>query len=325
MTTTAEPGPRRAAVLLALVAVLGLGAGCGDEAPRTTVAAPAPREGRGMVGEGLTGSLRVHVPAALAPVAERTASAFMRRYPNVRLTLVPSTAREGVVALTRLGGGAVLLDRPLNEEERRAFASNEMAVSEVLVGTDALAFVVPAGSAVRGLDAAALRRLLRGERVPWADLADSTAGPAPAGSAALALAPLNTGAVELLTAALLPADSLPRPAYAARDEQDALAWVARTPNGLAAVPMAALRADTTARVRAVAYPDSTGRLTPPSQRAVATGRYPLRQPVYLVVVAGRGVLGSAFATFARGTLGQEAVLRAGLAPAVMPAREIILD
>jgi ABC-type phosphate transport system substrate-binding protein len=266
----------------------------------------------------------VAVAPGLSAVAGRQADAFMRRYPNARLTLVPTTAREGVAALAAGRADAALLDRPLNAEERRVFAANETPVQEVLVGTDAVAFVVPEGSAVRGLGLDALRRLLQGERVEWAALADSSAGAPPAGPVALALAPLNTGAVELLAAELLPPGALPRPAYAAADEADLLAWVARTPNGLGALPMATLRADSGAAVRALALPDSTGRLAAPRQRAVAGGRYPLRQPVYLVVLGGRGVLGSAFATFVRGVPGQEAVLRAGLVPAVPPRRDIIL-
>ena len=77
--------------------------------------------------------------------------------------------------------------------------------------------------------------------------------------------------------------------------------------------------------RVLALADSAGRPAFPSQRSLAERRYPLRQPLVLVVAGGRGPVAPTFATFARGTPGQEAVLRAGLLPAVRPVREIVLD
>lgn len=319
--------PRRAvrpALLIALVLLLGgLTSACrgGEDAPTD---APAAEEG-GFRGQGPTGTLRLLVTPGLVPVAERQTAAFMRRYSGARITLTPSTARESVAALAAGETDAVILDRPLNDEERRVLETNEIVYREILIGTDAVAFVVPAANAARGLDVAALRRLLQGEPVAWADLADSTGGGLPPGNAALALAPLNTGAVELLTTTLLPGRTPPRPAHAATDEEDVLSWVARTPGGLGVVPMVTFRADSTGRLRTLALPDSTGRLTLPTQRTVDAGTYPLRQPVTLIVVSSRNSLNASFATFARDVMGQEAVLRAGLVPAVMPVREIILN
>ena len=167
--------------------------------------------------------------------------------------------------------------------------------------------------------------MLRGDQVEWAMLVDSSSGAAPAGSAQLSLAPRNAGAVEVITGRMLSPGVLPRPAHPAESEAGVIDWVATTPGGIGVVSLAVLRADTTGRVRALALPDSTGRPTLPDQQSLADGRYPLPQPLVLVVVGRRDALGASFATFARGNPGQEAVLRAGLLPASRPVREIVLD
>ena len=314
----------RLSVSLGLALVVG---GCGDgrSLPGETPTAADSAISGGLRGPGLGGELNLCTADGMAPVAARQAGAFMRRYPNARITVSAATARECVAAVADGSAGAALVDRSLNEEEREVMRVNGIPVSEVLMGTGAVAAIVASENRVVSLNMDALRRLVSGDAVTWAELADSVRGTSPAGAARLALAPRNAGAVELLASRMLPAGALPRPTDPADSEEAVLDWAARTPDGLGMISLAVLRADTTARVRAVALPDSTGAPTLPDQRAIADRRYPLRQPLVLLVVGGHGPLAAAFATFARGNPGQEAVLRAGLLPAVRPVREIVLD
>jgi phosphate transport system substrate-binding protein len=302
-------------------------AGCGDgrSLPGQESTAADSALSPGLRGPGLSGTLSLCAADGIAPVARRQAGAFMRRYPNARIEVTSATARECVASVVAGRAGSALIDRPLNEEELEVLRSNGTPVTEVAIGTGALAAIVAASSSVRALEPDAFRRLVSGEAVAWEALADSASGEAPAGVAQLALAPRNAGAVELLAAAMLPAGTLPRPARPAATEEDVLDWVAANPGAIGVVSLAVFRADTTGRLRALALRDSTGRPTMPSQQALAEGRYPLRQPLVLLVVGRRGPLAASFATFARGNPGQEAVLRAGLLPAVRPVREIVLN
>jgi len=314
----------RANLFAPALAVLLAGCGEGRSLPGETSTAADSAISRGFAGAGPAGDLTICAADGLAPVARRQAAAFMRMYRAAHLEVTPATARECASAIASGRAGAALIDRPLNEEERAVLRTNGVTFTEVAIGTGALAAIVAIDSPVRSLNAGAFQRLVAGGGVPWGELADSARG-AVTGQARLALAPRNAGAVELLARAMLPAGALPRPAHAAATEADVIDWVATTPGGIGVVSLAALHADTTRRVRALALADSTGRPALPSQRAIADRLYPLRQPLVLVAVGGAGALTPAFATFARTTPGQEAVLRAGLLPAVRPVREIVLN
>jgi ABC-type phosphate transport system substrate-binding protein len=319
-----ERRPTLAATALAAALLL---AGCGDgrSLPGEESTAADSAISGGLTGPGLSGTLDICAADGLGPVARRQAAAFMRQYDSARISVATATARECVASVASLAHDAAMIDRPLNDEERQILRGNQIPFSEVAIGTGALAAIVADGNGARTLRLDALRRLLRGEVVDWAELADSAAGPPPAGAAQLALAPRNAGAVEVLTERMLAPGELPRPAHPADNETGVIDWVATTPGALGVVSLAVLRADTTGRVRAVALPDSTGRPALPVQQTLADGRYPLPQPVVMVVVGGRGPLPASYATFARGNPGQEAVLRAGMLPAVRPVREIVLD
>jgi ABC-type phosphate transport system substrate-binding protein len=313
--------------LLFLILAAPLVAGCGDgrSLPGEESTAADSAIARGLSGPGLTGTLDVCAADGLGPVARRQAAAFMRQYDNARISVSTATARECVASIASLAHDAAMIDRPLNDEEREILRGNQVPFSEVAIGTGAVAAIVAAGNGARSLRLDALQRLLRGDAVDWSELADSSAGGLPAGAAQLGLAPRNAGAVELLTGRMLAPGQLPRPTYPAESETGVMDWVAATPGGLGVVSLAVLRADTTGRVRAVALPDSVGRPTLPDQVSLAQGRYPLPQPVTMIVVGGQGPLPASYATFARGNPGQEAVLRAGMLPAVRPVREIVLE
>ncbi|HRH37005.1 MAG TPA: hypothetical protein PK760_01590 [Flavobacteriales bacterium] len=63
---------------------------------------------------------------------------------------------------------------------------------------------------------------------------------------------------------------------------------------------------------------------PPDQGTLKDGSYPLRRPVLMCVVEGKSGLGTGFASFVAGPKGQRIILKQGLAPERVPARDIEL-
>lgn len=304
-------------VLFGLLALAALIVGCRGEGSGET----RGRGGNTLEGAGFQGTLRLHVAEPLRPIVDRQVAMFRRIYPQAEVVVTPTTTREAYVAFVRQQTDAVVVDREPNAEERDALGRTGASFSEVPLGYGALVAAVHPSNNVASLTAAALGRIASGQAVPWSELGVRGT----TGNVGLALASLNTGAVEGFTRRVLPSDSLPRPAYAAQSEADALSWVAQNPAGLAIVSMAAYAAQPDESTRAVAVPDSTGRPVLPTPFDVYAGRYPLRHPIILLVARRPDGIGAGFATFARGTQGQEAVQRAGLAPYTLPAREIQLE
>jgi phosphate transport system substrate-binding protein len=264
----------------------------------------------GLEGAGPEGSLRIAAAEALAPVVERQATRFERLYDAAEITVTPMTAREAFIAFVTGRADAAVVDRPMNAEERRAAEAALLRVDEVKLGDGALVVVAPAGAGP--------------DRLPLDVLAAALEGEAPY---RVALTSRNAGAVELLGDRLL-GGRPPTPSFLAADEDSVLAWVAGRPQALGVVSLAAWAGADSAAVRGlrlIAVPDSTGAPVLPSPMSVYRGDYPLVQPVYLYTEARRSPLAAPFATFAAGLHGQEEIQRAGLVPATLPTREIILN
>jgi phosphate transport system substrate-binding protein len=304
---------------LAALGVLAGGAGCSD--PPSRVDTPTGEaSGRPLGGEGFTGTLRLGTTPELSAIVRRQADDFRKLYPRATITVTELSARAAVVGVLRGELESAIVDRSLNAEETGLAEEYSLAVGQTLIGEGAVAVVVPAASAVRAVPVAALRALLAGESVPWAGIAAGTPG-----EARLVLTDRNAGTVEYVARRLLPAGALPQSAIRGATERDVLARVAGRPDAVGLVSALTLRADTAARVRAVALVDSAGRTVLPSPRAVYLDEYPLRQPIVLVTRAARGGIAAGFATFVLGTQGQETVQRAGLVPARPPVREFNLN
>lgn len=60
----------------------------------------------------------------------------------------------------------------------------------------------------------------------------------------------------------------------------------------------------------------------PNQGTLADGSYPLRRPVYMILCEGKTGLGTGFVSFVAGHKGQRIILKQGLAPEHVPAREV---
>lgn len=284
------------AVWLAVLAPGTLGAtGCADEASPPTVA------GR-FGGRGLEGAVRLAVAAPLEPIAERHADHFERLYPAASVTLQPTTAREALVALQRRTADAALIDREPTDAERDALRASGLTLTEALVGAGAVVFVTA------------------GERtsLPLADLDE--------GRVRLVVASRNTGVAGVLEDRL--GDRF-RPEALLSTDAEVLRYVAARSRLVGAVSMAAT--DTLpAGLRVLSLVADDGTAARPRPRAVFEGSYEVVQPLVLVTVREESdaqattALRAGFARFAVGTQGQEAVVRAGFAPATLPEREVVI-
>lgn len=69
-------------------------------------------------------------------------------------------------------------------------------------------------------------------------------------------------------------------------------------------------------------PTGGGHAVALNQSTLADGSYPLRRTLYAVVTEGKTGLGTGFVSFVAGHKGQRAILKTGLAPIRVPAREV---
>lgn len=67
-----------------------------------------------------------------------------------------------------------------------------------------------------------------------------------------------------------------------------------------------------------------GNALTPSQSTLADGSYPLRRKLYALDMEGKSGLGTGFVSFVAGHKGQRIILKSGLAPQQVPARDVMI-
>lgn len=275
----------RLTLLLATLAAL---AGCArDDVP------PA-----GLDGPGLTGEIRLASSSSLAPLAREHARWFARLYPSARVEVAGTTARGALVALQCGAADAALIDRAPTPEETAALRAVGLVPTEALVGAGAVVFVTAGGAdSLRADDLA---------RTP------------------VYVPSRNTGVAGALAA--FAGDAF-RPAGTFPTEAALLDALTREPRWIGAVSHAA--ADSLpAGLRVLRVSAGDGPAVAPTPRRVFEGDYPVVQRLTLVTVRRAdtprdvAALRAGFARFVVGTRGQEAVVRAGWAPATLPERVV---
>ena len=76
------------------------------------------------------------------------------------------------------------------------------------------------------------------------------------------------------------------------------------------------------RVMLLSIGSDTSLAVLPSQSTLADGQYPLRREVYMILAEGKSGLGTGFVSFVANHKGQRILLKLGVAPHKVPAREV---
>lgn len=270
------------------------------------------------------GPLVVIASDDLATLADTLAREFARIYPEVRPSTSASPTREAFVHLLNDSVRTIVVDRPMNAEERKVVAESGVEVVGTVLALDALAVVVHADNPLTGLSVADLGRLVRGTITQWRQVP----GSGRTGAVEFVCTGRNTGLHEQIMRLVTGGDGLSVFAVGAT-QRELVEYVGRSPRAMAVVSMAALRdrPSTTRLVPVEAVVDTvTGRteLVLPSQTSVDEGRYPLRTQILLYNAERRLGPGAGLPAFALTTPGQKIVQQSGLVPAVIPNRVIQL-
>jgi phosphate transport system substrate-binding protein len=209
----------------------------------------------------------------LHPVLQELTAEFTRRHPNVIFTLRggSSTTGEEQALTQRVDLGASTLFPP------EAPGPVERLLVRTPIGSDGLAIIVHSSNSVPGLTFEQTRRLFSGEILSW----DGVGGDAR--EVILVSREDGSGSRILFEDRIMGDEAVSLTAVVMPSSRDVVDYVAKTPGAIAYVSRAWVmppgdRGDAPApRVRPLPI---EGML--PTLDTLATGDYPLRQPLYLV-------------------------------------------
>jgi len=306
---------------LILLTALGSLTACNQQEPETN-----PTRGR----------ITAIVAESHAALMQLETDEFHRLYQAAQVILLTATTREAIVHLINDSVRIIIIDRPLNAEERTIVKNNDINIHETKIAIDALALVVHKQNPLENIKLATFRDIVRGEITNWnAWQRKNWSGPIE-----FVFTGRNSGAYELLAQKFLNLSEEIVPTVVAKTQKEVLDYVGSHPRSLGVVstacfysvtrPQGVQDSTTVLRTLAVERQDSTGvsafaKLHPAN---VYRGFYPFHYGIYIYTTsaptrdAGPEI---GFTTFVASFPGQKIIQDAGLVPATMPIRLVQIN
>ncbi len=148
-------------VLLAVLLVAGLVAGCGGNANEG--------EDQNQQGgsEGLSGMLQVNGSTTVAPVAQAWAEKFNEKHPNVDVVVTGTGSGDGIAALINGTTEIAMASRKMKDKEQDKVNGTP---KEFVVGRDGLGVIVHPSNPVDSLSMAQIKDIFTGKITNWKEV-----------------------------------------------------------------------------------------------------------------------------------------------------------
>lgn len=277
-----------------------------------------------------TGALQVLATDAYLPLVRQEAEEYQHIYTSAAVQVLGMTTRDAIVQMINDSASCIVVDRPLNAEERSAVEQAGMRVIETEIASDALAILVHSSNRTESLSAETLGAIVAGKVTEWRGVPNSKLS----GPIEFCLTGRNSGLYELLTRVFFKPEKEVVPSFVAPSQNDVIAYVALHPSAIGVISYATWEDTTQARSRwfkkDVRLLDiqpkegKTGEVAKLNQSNIYGRVYPLIYSIYLYTSEKSPGVAQGFSTFVASMPGQKIFWDAGLVPKTVPYRVIQL-
>ncbi len=257
------------------------------------------------------GKLRLVAAETAVPLARKESEAFGKLYPGATLELKTNTARGAVGDLFADRADVILMPRELSPEEDSLAAAYKVRIQGWRVGLEALAVVVHPSNPVRQIALDQLREIYTGRLKSWDRLGGSAAPVRTIWSEP------NSAAYQLVLERVLAGEKPAAPDAWSFSDSETAARVARDPNALGILGVAA--AGPSVKVLRVSEARGFAYFAPDAEN-VWNQKYPLRHYDVLIYRKPAPPLADGFATYVLSNEGQKAARDLGLVPTAVPIK-----
>ena len=277
------------------------------------------------------GTLSVLVTESHLPLVQQVASDYQSIYPEVVTSVAGSTTRGAVVEMVNGSVHCIIVDRRLNDEERRAAQEAKLNPVETEIARDALVVLVHPQNKLSAVSTAELGAMLSGEITVWS----KSPGSRLQGAIEICLTGRNSGMYEILSRGFFKLQKDVPLTSIASSQDDILKYVATHPEALGIISYAVWK-DTTqsaaerlkknVRVLDLFAKNADGVVGPVkvTQANIYDQVYPLTYSLYIYTSEKTPGTAQGFSAFVAGEIGQRDFMYAGLVPKTMPYRTIQL-
>lgn len=265
----------------------------------------------------LTGEIPVIVDETLLPLFLEQKEVFESSYYKAKVATIAEPEVQAVNALLRGDAGIAFLARELTTEERRHFDNRSLNGRIYLVGYDAIVLVTNVANADTSIRTSDIFDLLKGNRygnkkLVFDDLNSSVLRQL-----------VNLGNIERVASTYV---------QSSEDSEGVLKEVIESNDKIGVISFnqyLSLKSSFSEmeKIRILSVLNEKGaepKYVLPSQASLSLDEYPLKREIYVLNYQPNMGLGIGLSAFLTGDRGQRILLKAGLLPATMPGREIII-
>ncbi len=267
---------------------------------------------------GVSGSIKILADESFGNILEQERYIFKSLYPATDVKLVFKSENEALKLLLTDSIRAAILSRELTDSEAKLMTSRTLPPETTPVAVDAVAVIVNSASTDTLVTVDQIKGMLNGKA--FADKNIVFDNP-------------NSSLVRYLKELSGNTELKQKNIYALNTNKEVIRYVSAHANAIGIVGFGWLNdadsdyADAVSKVKIVGVRDAKNDKAPtqyfkPSQETLALKQYPLSRKLYVIDCTGRAGLAAAFSNFLRSDRGQRIILRSGLLPDSIPAREI---
>ena len=278
------------------------------------------------------GEIDLGVDVTMAPVMKQLVDGFLRDHKEATIRSTVSSEGDLMDKLLADSLRMILIGRLPTPSEVATIKKDKIRATSTLIARDAVAVIMHPDNPMDSLTMEQLGKLLSGEAKTWRDIGGDNDQ-----EVALIFDDPRSGTIRLLQDKLMkPKQALPSNSYLAEGQDGVVDYVKAARNAIGFIGYCwvsdrdepkvkeILSEVKLARMAAADTSDIPGYFVRPYQNEITLGRYPLSRPVYAVSREHFVGLGTGFVVYSAGELGQRIILKAGLVPAFMPPRMVVL-
>jgi len=276
-------------------------------------------DGKKKSGTTIAGKTVLLVDNTVQPIVEDVLAVFHSVYDRANVIQVNKTENELLSALLKDSATVVIMPRLLTDEENVHFSKRKITPKVTPFASDAVAFITNKSAKDTVVNLAEILKVLKGES---SDKVQK-----------LVFDNANSSTVQLLLKEAGVNKVAQNNIYSLKTNEEVIKYVHNTPGAVGIVGVNWLSqppqslAETVSDIVVLGVDNvkidkGAKKYYKPSQSNIATGFYPLIRKLYVLNYSGVDDLGTGFANYIGAFEGQRIILKSGLLPVEIPAREI---
>lgn len=276
----------------------------------------------------VAGHINIAVDKTIQPITEALESVFEHTYKDALLDISYTSELDAIRLLSKDSVRMIALGRPLNEKENAFFKEQQITIGEQLIGSDAIVLAVHPSNPIKSLTAEQALSIIQGKVKSWKEL--GTQGNA--GPINLVFDNANSGTVSYMKQKA-GVTSLPKNSFATNTYEDVLDYVATHPDALGILGWSWMSDSDDPQSSKMLSKVGIISLSPedtlqgktffqPYQFDLQNDFYPFKRNIYFIRREGGAGLATGFTVFTTSEIGQRILLKSGILPYRIPAREV---